>query len=150
MNTILGTLSMGKTLSEKEMVELSPLIWAYVGDAVYEVMVRTHLTIEGARVVQRLHKKVIGYVSAKGQAERLKKLTGVLTDEEEDIVRRGRNCHSGTIPKNADVNEYRYATGFEALFGYHYLTGRTERLEDLFKILIKQELGSSDLEENNV
>lgn len=128
---------LGAALEEKHILEYSPLVWAYVGDAVYEVMVRTHLTLESNVHVKKLHRNAIGFVSAKAQYDRLIAILDMLTEHEKDIVRRGRNSRSGTVPKNADINEYRYSTGLEALFGYLYLKKEFNRLQEIFRLLLQ-------------
>jgi len=132
-------------VSEKEVDLLNPLILAYIGDAVYEVYVRTYLIGTMKVTVHKLHTSSIKFVKAKAQSDIIHYLDDKLTDEEKDIVRRGRNAKSGTIPKNADVTEYKYATGFEALMGYLYLKGRHERLEEIFKLCIMKVLDSNQL-----
>lgn len=112
----------------------SPLVLAFVGDAVYELYVRTVLLSHGNAPVHKLHRQSIGYVKAKAQSDTIHKLNDMLTPEELDIVRRGRNAKPGTIPKNADIMEYKYATGFEALLGYLYLRGEYGRLIELMKL----------------
>lgn len=121
-----------KQVSNTDIRMYNPLVLAYVGDSVYDTFVRTMLVADGSIQVNKLHKKAIGYVQAKAQADIINKLFDSLTEDEQDIVRRGRNTKSGTVPKNADVTDYRYATGFEALIGYLYLTGSMERLMELF------------------
>lgn len=116
----------------------SPLVLAYAGDAVYELYIRTLLLSQGNAPVHKLHKRSISYVKAKAQSDIIHRLMDLLTAEEQDIVRRGRNAKSGTIPKNADVTEYKYATGFEALIGYLYLKGEYSRLLDVLKMSVKQ------------
>ena len=111
----------------------SPLVLAYIGDAVYEVFVRTLLVSRGSAPVHKLHKQSISYVKAKSQAGILHSLMEGLTQEEQEIVRRGRNAKSGTIPKNADVTEYKHATAFEALIGYLYLRKDFNRLMQILK-----------------
>ena len=122
---------------EKEEVDinlLSPLTWAYVGDCVYELYIRTKLVNETKLKPHELHIKAIGYVKAKAQAERLKNIYDKLTDEEKDIVRRGRNAENHHLPKNANVQEYMYSTAFEALIGYLYLTKQNKRLKEILEI----------------
>jgi ribonuclease III family protein len=114
----------------------SPLVFAYIGDAVYEVFIRTLIVSEGNAPVHKLHKRSIAYVKAKAQSDTIHKLMDVLTPEEQDIVRRGRNAKSGTIPKNADVTEYKYATGYETLLGYLYLKKDYSRLVELMKMSV--------------
>ena len=111
----------------------SPLVLAYAGDAVHELYIRTLLLSRGNAPVHQLHKRSIAFVKAKAQSDTIHKLMELLTPEEQDIVRRGRNAKSGTIPKNADVTEYKYATGFETLLGYLYIKGDYTRLLELLK-----------------
>jgi len=131
----------GKLL-ESDVQMLNPLVLAYVGDSVYDTFVRTLLVSGGYGQVAKLHKMSIEFVKAKAQADILGKITEMLTADEQDIVRRGRNTKSATIPKNADIADYRYATGFEALIGYLYLTGRIDRLMEVIRrvIEVKMEL----------
>jgi len=109
-----------------------------MGDAVYELYVRTLLISRGNAPVHKLHKPSISLVKAKAQSDILHKLHENLTQEEQDVVRRGRNAKSGTIPKNADVTEYKYATGFESLLGYLYMKGNYARLLELLKTAVEQ------------
>lgn len=118
--------------------ELHPLELAYIGDAVYELYVRTHLIKSGVIRPNNLQKAAIDYVSAVSQARRGRRLESILTEEEMDVLRRGRNAKSGHVPKNASVGEYRYSTGLEALIGYLYLTGQEERLNSIIEILLKE------------
>ena len=116
---------------EKEEVDLmSPLTWAYIGDAVYELYVRNKLIDETNLKPHKLHIEAIKYVKAKSQAEKLNEIYDKLTDEEKDIVRRGRNTQNHHLPKNSNVQEYMYSTAFEALIGYLYLTKQHERLKN--------------------
>ena len=108
--------------TEDEVNLLSPLTWAYVGDCVYDLYIRTNLVNRTNLKPHKLHIETIKYVKAKSQAELLKKIQDKLTQEEKDIVRRGRNSENHHLPKNANVQEYMYATAFEALIGYLYLT----------------------------
>lgn len=112
--------------------ELSPLVLAYVGDAVFEILVRTRVISEGNAPVNKLHKKSKDYVNAKSQAEMIFRLEEFLTDEEKAVYKRGRNAKSFTSPKNGDIIDYRNATGLEALFGYLYLKGEMDRVVELF------------------
>ena len=117
-----------------EVKLMPPLTWAYVGDCVYELYIRTKLVNETKLKPHELHIKAIGYVKAKAQAERLKNIYDKLTDEEKDIVRRGRNAENHHLPKNANVQEYMYSTAFEALIGYLYLTKQNKRLKEILEI----------------
>ena len=117
----------------KQEVELmSPLTWAYIGDAVYELFIRNKLINETNLKPHKLHIEAIKYVKAKSQAEKLNEIYETLTDEEKDIVRRGRNTQNHHLPKNSNVQEYMYATAFEALIGYLYLTKQNARLREIF------------------
>lgn len=118
----------------KEEVELmSPLTWAYIGDAVYELYIRNKLINETNLKPHKLHIEAIKYVKAKSQAEKLNEIYETLTDEEKDIVRRGRNTQNHHLPKNSNVQEYMYATAFEALIGYLYLTKQNTRLKEILE-----------------
>ena len=116
---------------------LNPLVLAYIGDAVYELYVRIHISKNGALKTNALHKASIGFVCAKAQAGILDKIEESLTEEELNIVRRGRNANSNTIPKNASVADYKKATAFEALIGYLFLKNNINRLEEIIDIAIK-------------
>ena len=118
----------------KEEVNLmSPLTWAYVGDAVYELYIRTKLVNETKLKPHALHIEAIKHVKAQAQAETLKKIYDDLTEKEQDIVRRGRNAENHHLPKNANVQDYMYSTAFEALIGYLYLTKQTNRLKEILQ-----------------
>jgi ribonuclease-3 family protein len=119
--------------------QLNSLALAYIGDAVYEIYVRHHLLTKGTVRPNQLHKAATTFVSAKGQAKIIKQMftNEMLTEEEIAVVKRGRNAKSGTVPKNTDVQTYRYATAFEALLGYHYLLKQEERLQELIAFSIQ-------------
>lgn len=129
----LKSLNMAGGISSGDLNAFSPLVLAYVGDAVYEVFVRTLLVSRGSTSVNKLHRQSISFVKAKAQSDTIHMLMDTLSAEEQDVVRRGRNAKSGTIPKNADVTEYKYATGFESLIGYLYLKRDYGRLLELLK-----------------
>lgn len=116
---------------------LSPLVWAYVGDSVYELFVRTKLTNKSNAKPHKLHMESIKYVKAKAQADILKRIQDNLTEDEKDIVRRGRNTENHHVAKNANVADYSQSTGFEALIGYLYLTKQDERLEEVLNMCIE-------------
>ena len=120
--------------SIEEVRQMSPLTWAYVGDSVYEQYIRTHLVNTTKLKPHELHMKAIKYVKA--QADILQKLEEILTEEEKDIVRRGRNTQTHHIAKNASVQDYMYSTAFEALIGYLYLTKQDERLSQVLSMTI--------------
>ena len=123
-----------KEIADVDM--LSPLVWAYVGDSVYEMFIRTYLINNSNAKPHKLHIESIKYVKAKAQAEILMKITDNLTDSEKDIVRRGRNAENHHLPKNADPADYMYSTAFEALIGYLYLTKQDERLKEILNMCI--------------
>ncbi|KKO51386.1 Mini-ribonuclease 3 [Paenibacillus sp. DMB20] len=110
---------------------IPPIVLAYIGDAIYEVAVRQYLISKPGLRPNHLHRTATGLVSAKAQSRILSHLDPVLTEEERDVVRQGRNAKSGSIPKNADVLEYRHATAFECLVGYLYYAGQHDRLRQL-------------------
>lgn len=123
-------------LNIQDVSQYKPLVLAYIGDAVYEVYIRSLLVSEGNAPVNLLHRRATSYVKAKAQSKIIHRIMDQLTQDELDIVRRGRNSKSGTIPKNADVTEYRYATGFEALIGYLYLKKDFERLNQILRLSV--------------
>ncbi|HZK24445.1 MAG TPA: ribonuclease III domain-containing protein [Oscillospiraceae bacterium] len=112
----------------------SPLLLAYIGDAVFELYVRQKLVCQQALPMQQMHRKVTRIVRAAGQDAALRQLNTYLSAEEAAVVRRGRNTKSH-VPKNAEMSVYRRATGFEALLGWLYLSRQTERLYELLKLL---------------
>lgn len=120
----------------EEVNQMSPLTWAYVGDCVYELYIRTKLVDTTKLKPHELHIKSVKYVKAKAQAETLKKLETILTEEEKEIVRRGKNTQTHHIAKNASMQDYMYATAFEALIGYLYLTKQDDRLSAIMKMEI--------------
>ncbi len=112
----------------------SPLVLAYIGDAIYDVYVRTIIISNGNMSVNKMHEEAKKYVKASEQAKIYHKIENFLTEQEVTIFKRGRNAKSKTIPKNALVSDYRYATGLEALVGYLYIDGQVERLMELLKL----------------
>ncbi|HBH13515.1 MAG: Ribonuclease III family protein [Clostridiales bacterium 38_11] len=112
---------------------MSPLQLAYIGDAVFELLVRSYLIENHDMNVNDLHRKAILFVKAEAQAEAFRFLENDLTEEELRIVKRGRNAKSVTVPKNAKLTDYKYATGLEALFGYLYMSNQNQRIEELFE-----------------
>ena len=112
--------------------QLSPLNLAFIGDCIYEILVRETLVIDANRPVNDLHRGSVKYVSAKAQTEAFDKIKDILTDEEMAIYKRGRNAKVGHSPKSATEGEYHCATGVEALFGYLYLTEQFDRIKELF------------------
>ena len=121
--------------NEKEINMMSPLTWAYVGDSVYELYIRTYLANTTNLNPHKMHVESIKYVKAGAQARILKSLN--LSDEEKDIVRRGRNTQNHHLPKNASLEEYAYSTGFEALLGFLYLNKKDERLSEILEQCVR-------------
>ena len=122
---------------EKEVLDvkmLSPLVWAYIGDSVYELFIRTHLVNFSNAKPHKLHIETIKFVKAESQAKILNKIWDNLTEEEQGIFKRGRNTENHHLPKNGNVADYSHATGFEALIGYLYLSKQDERLKEILKL----------------
>ena len=113
---------------------MNPLTWAYIGDAVFELYIRENLVNITRLKPHKLHLESIKFVKASAQAEALKQIEETLTEEEKDIVRRARNTKNHHLPKNADINDYMYATAFEGLIGYLYLTKKEERLKEILTL----------------
>lgn len=130
------------SFTKQEVKNLNPLVLAFVGDAIYEVFIRAYIVSENRNMhVHKLHIKVVSFVKAHAQSEFIKELLKDLSEEELAIYKRGRNSKSGTVPKNADLCEYRSATGFEALFGYLYLTDQNDRINYFINRIIKIKIG---------
>ena len=123
-----------KPISDAKM--LSPLVWAYVGDSVYELFIRTYLVNNSNSKPHKLHIETIKFVKAESQANILNNIWNKLTEEEQEIFKRGRNTENHHLPKNGNVADYSHATGFEALIGYLYLTKQDERLEEILEFCI--------------
>lgn len=130
---------------ERDPRQMNPLALAYIGDSVYEVYVRQYLLARGEIKPHLLHRAATRFVSAKAQADQLQLLLEQLTEEEQSIIRRGRNAKPGTMPKNADPADYHKATAFEALIGFLYLSGKAERLHSL----IEQAITNYEFQEVN-
>lgn len=124
--------------NQQSYQQLNGLTLAYVGDAVYELYVRKYLVETGKENPDELHKSAVTYVSAKAQADVIWhwRNNEILTEEEERILKRGRNAKSRSTPKNTSIHVYRYSTGFEALIGYHYLLQNVDRLEELLSLAV--------------
>lgn len=118
-------------LPDTDIKSYSGLTLAYIGDAIYDLVIRTYIVEHGNAPVNKLHKQVVKLVQASAQAKLYHTIQDKLTEEEEAIYKRGRNAKSFTSAKNADIIEYRTATGLESLIGYLYLTGQTDRLLEL-------------------
>lgn len=113
--------------------EYSPLALAYIGDSVYDLFIRTKVLSKGNRHVTVMHRDSVHYVKAQSQALSVHKIEAELTEDELRVLKWGRNAKSNTSPKNADIIDYRMATGFETLIGYLYLEEKTERLSYLME-----------------
>lgn len=126
-------------MKRNEVKQMKSLALAYIGDAIYEIYVREHLIASGLQLLNDLHRSAIQFVSAKAQAKVVRYWLeeNLLDEEEQAIVRRGRNAKSGSVPKNTDIQTYRYSSAFEALLGYHYLAEQKERLEQLINTAIE-------------
>lgn len=120
---------------------LSPLSLAFVGDAVFTLETRKRLVEDANRPVNDLHKETVKYVNAASQARAIRKLLPVLDEDEQAVFKRGRNAHTGHTPKNQSEGDYHYATGLESLFGYLYLTGKNERITELFDLIWSENNG---------
>lgn len=127
-------------VSGEEVEQLNPLVLAYIGDAVFEMYVRIHIIGNGRYKTNMLHKMSIAFVSARAQAKILDRIFEQLTEKEQDIVRRGRNAHANTIPKNATIADYKKATAFEALIGYLFLMKNEKRLEEIIGLAFEEEV----------
>ena len=120
------------------LLALSSLGLAHLGDSVFEVMVRAWLCLHGKAKARELHRATVKYVSAPAQAAAMERLRPLLSPEEEDVFRRGRNTAPHSVPRAASRGEYQAATGLEALFGWLYLQGRTDRLNELFAQIMQE------------
>ena len=125
-------------LTPAQVNEISNLGLALVGDGVYELMCRTHLCAKGDHTVLHLHKDTVQMVNAPAQARFADKLKPFLSEEELTFFRRGKNAHTHAAPKAATRQEYAKATGLECLFGALYLQGKTDRLNELFRLMIEE------------
>lgn len=126
--------------------QLNPITLAYIGDVVYELLVRTKVVKEnGSMPANMLHKTSVGYVKAASQSKGVDAILELLSEEEMAVYKRGRNSSSSQVPKNATACDYRKATGLETLFGFLYLLGQNERIDELFNVIIRK-----IEEENNI
>ena len=121
------------------ILNMSSLGLAHLGDCVFELMVRSWLCLQGKAKVKDLHRTTVKYVAAPAQAERFERIAPILTEQEQDVFRRGRNTAPHSVPKAATRGQYQTATGLEALFGWLYLQGQTQRLNELFEVMMADE-----------
>ena len=145
MEEILDYLLKPFNIERKEAKEFSPLVLAYIGDAVYELIVRSILVSMGNRPVNKLNKDATSLVKASAQSEIVKLISDNLSEEEYTVFKRGRNSSPHTMAKNASMTDYKYATGFEALIGFLYLDNRCDRALELVKLGIDLYLNKNDI-----
>lgn len=119
-----------------EINRMSMLALAHIGDGVYELLTRTKLCTEGFRSAAKLHFKTVSLVNAKAQSAAVEKLLPLLTEDETAVFKRGRNAKVNSVPQKATVGEYHAATGLEALFGWLYLQGKTQRINELYNVIV--------------
>lgn len=124
-------------MEELDVNQMSPLIWAYIGDSVYEQYVRNYLVTHTKYKPHKLHIEATKYVKASAQANILKELENILNEEEKEIVRRTRNTKNHHLPKNSNVQDYMYATAFEGLIGYLHLTKQEKRLREILELSLE-------------
>lgn len=129
------TLPEEQNKSLHDIKQKSPIELAFVGDAVYELMVREHISLHHDAPAGRLHSMCVDYVRAEAQVRAFEKIRPVLTEEELDFIRKGRNANKVTSSKNAEPAAYRTATGLETMFGYLYLSGNNSRIRELFDMI---------------
>lgn len=130
---LFGIIRKKMELKEINVNDYSPLTLAYIGDGIYEIVVRTIIVDEANRQVNKIHKASSQLVKAQSQAKMLHLIMDMLTEEEKSIYKRGRNAKAVTRAKNASMSDYRVATGFEALMGWLYLSGQSDRMMELMK-----------------
>ena len=126
-------------VSPDQLRAINTLGLAHLGDGVFELMVRSWLCLHGKATSKGLHKATVRYVAAPAQAQAVEKILPLLTEEEGDVFRRGRNTSPHSVPQNASRADYQAATGLEALFGWLWLQGRTDRLNELFAVMMEGE-----------
>lgn len=124
-------------MEEIDVNQMSPLVWAYIGDSVYEQYIRNYLVTNTKYKPHKLHVEATRFVKAAAQAKILQQLEDNLTEEEKEIVRRARNTKNHHLPKNSNIQEYMYATAFEGLIGYLHLSKNTTRLNEILELSLK-------------
>ena len=128
---------LGIQLTDEQLQTISVLGLAHIGDGVYELLVRTWLCANGKTTSKGLHNQTVSYVRAPAQARAVEKITENLSDAEQAVYKRGRNAKVNSVPKNADISDYHSATGLETLFGYLYLRGERDRINELFGLIVE-------------
>ena len=139
MDTSINLLKELFQLEDRDLRTYSPLTLAYIGDGIYDLVIRTILVKKGNCPVNQLHRRASSLVKASAQSAMMEILEPVLTEEEHSVYRRGRNAHSATMAKNATMADYRRATGFEALMGYLYLKEDYQRMLELIRLGLGEE-----------
>lgn len=135
----------GKTIKPEEAKRVNALSLAFIGDAVFEVMVREYLILNNLDLsAHKLHLKAVAYVKANSQRAFYRQLEKYLTEDEMYIFKKGRNTKSATMPKNATMSDYRAATGFESLMGYLYITGQSQRIQLIMDIIFDENKTSEE------
>ena len=122
-------------LDDAAIARMSSLALAHVGDAVYEILVRSYLACGGTQTAENLHSRTVALVRASAQAEAVQRILPLLDEAEQEVFRHGRNAKPKTVPKSSSVAEYAYATALEALFGWLYLKQRYGRINELFGVI---------------
>ena len=126
----------------RDINNISMLGLAHIGDGVYELLTRTMLCSDGSRKATELHRKTVAIVNAPAQAKAAERLLPLLTEDEMSVFKRGRNAKVNSVPQKADISQYHAATGLEALFGWLYLQGKTERINSLFAECVEEHDGA--------
>lgn len=146
MSELLDHLNRAFELKEFKPHTYSPLALAYIGDSIFDLVIRTLIMNKGSKAVGKMHKEASSYVNANTQARMYQTIMPHLSEEEMAVMKRGRNAKSGRLPKNADLTTYKHATGFEALLGHLYISGSMDRVVELISIgLMEEELGKKDV-----
>ena len=141
---LFGIIKEAMVLEEIDVINYSPLTLAYIGDGIYEIVVRTMIVEEANRQVNKIHKAASELVKAQTQAQLIFLIMDELSEEEITVYKRGRNAKAVTRAKNASMSDYRTATGFEALMGWLYLTGQSQRMMELIKMGAEKLRGKSE------
>ncbi len=137
INEVMDNIKKISEINTPQVECIAPAALAYMGDVLFEMFVRDYLLNKPHTKINQMHKKAVTYVNASSQAWMVKHLSTFLTEEEQDAVRRGRNGKTGAVPRNADMADYRYATGFEALLGWLYYRNETTRLVQVMEMAVE-------------
>lgn len=135
---LFGIIKDAMKLEEIDVIDFSPLTLAYIGDGIYEIVIRTMIVEQANRQVNKIHKAASDLVKAQTQAQLIFLIMDVLNEQEVSVYKRGRNAKAVTRAKNASMSDYRTATGFEALMGWLYLTGQSGRMMELIKLGVER------------